>query len=67
MMTVNFLLLLFMGLGRKGATVHSLELLIPASHKAGEIVNVECVTKYFRCSETHAGQHKCLVNLEGFH
>jgi hypothetical protein len=67
MMTVNFLLPLFMGLGRKDATVHSLELLVPASHETGEIVNVECVTKYFQCSETHTGQHKCLVNFEGFH
>jgi hypothetical protein len=56
-----------MGLGRKEAAVHSLQLLIPASLETGEIVNVECVTKYFQCSETHTGQRKYLVNLEGFY
>jgi hypothetical protein len=29
-------------------------------------VNVECVTKYFQCYATHTGQHKSLVNLDGF-
>lgn len=67
MMTVNFLLLFCMGLGRKEAAVHSLQLLIPALHETGEIINVECVTKYFQCSDSHTGQHKYLVNLEGFH